>query len=1055
MNNLKLILLALVISVPVVGKAQPLTMVARKQLVREWTKAGNDLSDLEEIALSSAHTSSISGITHLYFQQSYRGIPIQNGLGSIHLDENGNTQYLNLQFYDYLEDRIRAVSPAFGPERARAIAESKIPTEPDRPETSLPPGNQRQAQVSKLPELQYIEDESGALVLTYAVELPAPADSDDRYTLWISADSGEEIRRHNHTLYCHFETEAQASSLVPTSAPAPTEVTSSPTTVTGSPVYFAFPLEVESPAFGNRHLMPASAIVDTDASPLGWHRTDQNSPELGYTKGNNVYAYYAPLGSENPDPVAITRAPFTGTYLFGNVPMPNQLKFDYRRNLNQLVANNFIEDAVTNLFVRNNFLHDLLFQYGFDEAAGNFQTTNLTGGGTANDHVLARAQDGLGINQASFFTPPDGESPNMRMFLWNTDLPNSTRDGSFDNLIIAHEYSHGLSYRLVGGANNTSCLSNFEQGGEGWSDFIGLMMTLTDRNGDHIIDEHTLGEGIRGVGQYVLSQEETESGLRSRHYTTNMDCEDGICNEFTYEDLELLSPPHGVGFLWCTMLWDMTWQLIDEYGYENDLFNTSSGAGNIRALKIVIEALKMTPCRPSFIDMRDAVLAANEALYDGAGKDLIWAAFARRGLGFSAAAGGVAAFDDPYMRLIKTVDKTTAAVGEPVTYTISITNNADEPLKQTVVSDQLPDDFVVTYISNNGIQNADGLVEWPKVTIPKKQTITRTITGHLSTNASPTTVISEYPVETTDVVGFVPMGAWLTTTDYPNPNSNSTASWFHLDPPTALEGSLLLTLNLDGSRNNHLAFWQAYDLEPGADAGVVEVLVDGEWQDLGRKMIKNGYNSIILDELPTPVGVPIKFTSLSRRRVFSGSSQGYQQTIIDLSDYAGLTTIRFRFASNLQTDANSCDGSTPGCDGWFIDDVQVLDLQNLPNTACAISEKSMFYACGDIGPIGTVFQPATENARVRQTYETELQPEAVRIYPNPARNQMTIQLPVWEQDPPELILLQNGQGQTLETYRIPEGESTLQIDGSQLPRGLYLLAVQGRDQRSVHRVVFQ
>lgn len=1054
MTRIKFIVLALAIGLPGVSTAQISPEVARKQITQQWVSSGKQVQDLQELSLSSTHTSQLSGITHYYFQQSYLGIPIHNAIGSIHLDPSGKIQYGNFPFYETLTQRIKTTSPGIAPESARKIALLQMGSE-QKQKSSI--DKHVHIQTTPLPKLRYVEDESGALVLSYQVELPASAESDDRLVLWVDAENGREIRRHNRTLHCHFESEDHLlSENAPENALKTADVFIQPTAPPGSPTYFAFPLPVESPAYGQRQLLSGSSIIDPVASPYGWHQTGPGGTSFEHTQGNNVYAYYAPLSTEDPTPIPITRAPFTGTYLFGNVPKPNNLNFNYQRNLDQLVANNFVEDAVTNLFVRNNFLHDLLFHYGFDEAAGNFQATNSSGEGLGNDHVFAQAQDGLGINQASFFTPPDGENARMRMFLWNTDLPGSTRDGSFDNAIISHEYAHGLSFRLVGGANNTSCLTNFEQGGEGWSDFIGLMMTLSDRNGDGEISENTLGEGIRGLGHFVLTKDETESGLRSRHYTTNMDCENGLCNEFTYQDLELLPPPHGVGFLWCTMLWDMTWGLIDEYGYENDLYNTASNAGNIRALKIVIEAMKMTPCQPSFIDMRDAIFAANDAIYNGAGDDILWAAFARRGLGYSAAPNGVAAYDDPYMQLIKTVDKTEAEIGEAVTYTLSLTNHLDEPLKQTIISDQLPDNFVVTYISNNGSQNNDGLVVWPKVTIPKRRTITRTITGHLSSSSSPTSVISEYPVESSDLLSFVPVGAWLPSTDYPNPNTGSTTSWFHLDPPTALEGSLLLTLNLDGSQNNHLSFWHAYDLEPGADAGVVEVLQGGEWQDLGRKMIKNGYNQLVLDELQTPVGLPIKFSSLSRRRVFSGFSDGYQQTIIDLSDYEGLTVIRFRFAANLQTDPNTCDGSTLGCDGWYIDDVQLLDLQNVPNTACASSEKSVFYACGDIGQIGTVFYPATQNSSVQlAAYEVDHKIQDVQIFPNPARHQMTVQLPVWEQDTPEQIHLFNSQGQLMDSFQIPEGENSLQIDGSQLPRGLYFLSIQGQEKRSTHRIAFQ
>ena len=51
-------------------------------------------------------------------------------------------------------------------------------------------------------------------------------------------------------------------------------------------------------------------------------------------------------------------------------------------------------------------------------------------------------------------------------------------DGDFDNGIIIHEYTHGISTRLTGGPS-TNCLSGFEQAGEGWSDWFALVMLTT------------------------------------------------------------------------------------------------------------------------------------------------------------------------------------------------------------------------------------------------------------------------------------------------------------------------------------------------------------------------------------------------------------------------------------------------------------------------------------------------------------------------------------------------------------------------------------------------
>jgi hypothetical protein len=100
------------------------------------------------------------------------------------------------------------------------------------------------------------------------------------------------------------------------------------------------------------------------------------------------------------------------------------------------------------------------------------------------------------------------------------------------------------------------------------------------------------------------------------------------------------------------MLWDMTWDLIKQYGYDEDLYK-GTGGNNI-AMQLVIEGMKLQVCRPGFVDGRDAILLADKMLYGGANQELIWRAFAKRGLGFSASQGSslsrldqVEAFDLP------------------------------------------------------------------------------------------------------------------------------------------------------------------------------------------------------------------------------------------------------------------------------------------------------------------------------------------------------------------------------------------------------------------------
>lgn len=212
------------------------------------------------------------------------------------------------------------------------------------------------------------------------------------------------------------------------------------------------------------------------------------------------------------------------------------------------------------------------------------------------------------------------------------------KDGSFDNGIVAHEYGHGISTRLTGGPSNSGCLNNQEQMGEGWSDYFALVMTMEP--GDQ-------GTDGRGIGTYAVSQPTTGIGIRPTRYSTSM-----AVNPSTYNTISSVSVPHGVGYVWATMLWEMTWELIDEYGFDPDIYNGSGG--NNLAMQLVIDGLKLQPCSPGFVTGRDAILEADQINNEGANQCRIWRAFAKRGLGYGASQGssnsvsdGSVSFDMP------------------------------------------------------------------------------------------------------------------------------------------------------------------------------------------------------------------------------------------------------------------------------------------------------------------------------------------------------------------------------------------------------------------------
>jgi hypothetical protein len=281
---------------------------------------------------------------------------------------------------------------------------------------------------------------------------------------------------------------------------------------------------------------------------------------------------------------------------------------------------------ITNLFYWNNLMHDMSYLYGFTETARNFQANNQGRGGTGNDYVLAEAQDGSGTNNANFSTPADGGKGRMQMYLWTAPTPD--RDGDVDNGIIAHEYAHGISNRFTG--NGSTCLTNAEQMGEGWSDYFGLMIT-------HDWSTAAVGDGFskpRGIGTYALNQPITGLGIRQYKYCTDMSV-----NPLTYGNLASVVAPHGVGTIWCTALWDMTWEIIQLQGINPNIFDPAAGGGNAIALKLVSEGMRLQPCSPGFIDGRNAILRADTLFYGAQYSCAIIRAFARRGMGIGASQG--------------------------------------------------------------------------------------------------------------------------------------------------------------------------------------------------------------------------------------------------------------------------------------------------------------------------------------------------------------------------------------------------------------------------------
>ena len=229
----------------------------------------------------------------------------------------------------------------------------------------------------------------------------------------------------------------------------------------------------------------------------------------------------------------------------------------------------------------------------------------------------------------------------VNVTLKNDPASSITPDGSFDNGIVVHEYGHGISNRLTG--TGVGCLNSSadkEQMGEGWSDFFALM--LTNKAGDN-------ASVPRGIGTYAVGQAITGGGIRPAKYSPDFTINNytyGNTNgmEYTNTNGQIVPDVHSIGFVWASMLWDLHWQYVAKYGYSSDVMaNTTNGSS--RVLQLVTDALKLQVCNPTFINGRDAIIAADQAK-GGADRCMIWRTFAKRGLGVNASAGSLTNIND-------------------------------------------------------------------------------------------------------------------------------------------------------------------------------------------------------------------------------------------------------------------------------------------------------------------------------------------------------------------------------------------------------------------------
>jgi PKD repeat protein len=1212
-------------------QAQNQEQIIQSFLNKNYSKAGLTKSDIQQWVISSHSYSKQSGGQHVYIQQTYQDIKISNAVANFAI-KDGKVISMGNRFVAQLAQKIKYDSPALSPQDAvvAAAAALKLEAPNDLKVVDVISNkhyifNKAALSRENIPvELVYFAKDKESLELCWKVGI-YQIDGQHWWKAKIDAQKGVLLDQQDQIIQCNFDhspfercdkqhrLSQQLFEYHPQSMQQPDQ-------------YTVFAIPAESPSHGNRTMVVNPA--DTAASPYGWHDTNgSNGAEYTITRGNNVYAYEDAADNNTPgfSPDGTASLDFNFSYGATAGAAANQ------------------SSAITNLFYMNNIMHDVWYQYGFDEISGNFQFNNYGNGGVDDDYVLAEAQDGGGTNNANFATPEDGFNPRMQMYLWtgggstqgsyldvnsptviagpynateatfgpglpaspitadiaqvidntapvndgcetltnaaalagkialidrgncsftikvesaqnagalaviivnnvgtapiqmggtnnNINIPsimisqadgnnikaqlssgtvNATisdggvvsndKDGDFDNGIIAHEYGHGISTRLCGGANNSSCLQNAEQMGEGWSDWFGLMLTMEP--GD-------LGSDVRGIGTYASGQPTTGTGIRPAPY-----CTDFAVNNYTYgasNNTGQISEPHGVGFIFATALWDLNWALINQYGGTPNPDVYRGNGGNNIAMQLVIEALKLQPCSPGMVDGRDAILQADQLLYNGIHECLIWDAFANRGFGFSATQGSSSSRTDQTEAFDLPPSCLTATTVPVANFNISSLSNCNGVVLFQDSSSSVPQNWSWDF----GDGSSDTLQNPSHTYNSSGSFVVRLVVGNNigydTTYQSVTIQLPPNPTSFSDV--FICIGdsatfsatgvntlRWLdsngnlidTGTTFTTPILNSNTTY-------QVENAVIFPKQQVGPVNNNFGgggyhgtgFTGTVNFTASKELDILSAWVDAEnagnrtfylWDDIdgtGSPIqqvtvnIPNGQSRINLDfNIPSAGDYSIGASLTTTTRLYrnnaganypydinglislTGSPAGtdfyyylYDLEVMETACISPAETVTafVNEADFTYTDNNGLysftDAST-GASSWLWDfgDGNNSSIQNPSYSYTIPGSYTVTLSINN----GLCTSTQTINVVVVATRQIEEQAASLKLYPNPADESTLLSMnQVAKED--LYITVKAVDGKVIEQLMLPKGDNSVSINTSRFPSAIYLINCQGK-----------
>jgi hypothetical protein len=545
------------------------------------------------------------------------------------------------------------------------------------------------------------------------------------------------------------------------------------------------------------------------------------------------------------------------------------------------------------------------------------------------------------------------------------------RDGTIDGQIVAHEWGHYLTNRLVGNAVGLNNVQGRGMG-EGWGDFNALL--LTARPEDALAPNNANWNGVYamagystaritpvqnfyfGIRRLPYSSDFTKNALTFKHISNGVPLPTGIP---ILPNASANSEVHNAGEVWASMLWEAYTSLLrDTLGPAPRL---TFDEARDRMRRYLVASLKMTPNSPTFLEARDALLTA-AYLNDLTDGHRFCAAFARRGAGIDAVApdrfsttnAGVvesfacaddlafvaASLDDSKEscdkdgvldnveigRLTVTLKNVGGTTLTETTATVSSTNpHVSFPNGGTIHFPASLPFHTMTGTVDVALDGATG-IELATFTIAATSPVlaastTSTFTARVNTD----TVASAASFDDVESAAVV----WTMTGDptvgggFPwrrlevGPDVHR---WFGPNAGAPSDESLVSPVLHVGPGNFSFTFRHRFSFEAGSfDGGVIEISKDGgaTWLDIGASA-SPGYNGTLVSGGDNP---------LQGRKAYVNASAGYAAgNLITVTVSLGTTYAEQDVRVRFRTGADNNSAAV----GWEVDDITFNGITNTP-----------------------------------------------------------------------------------------------------------------------------